>query len=258
MWALIRSRYGTKLAIGYAVTGGFVAAVGFLTGSVAATVLATASGLLALGSITGTATLAAAKEVEREAQRVANGDLDRAIETQRTDEVGGIYAAIDAMRVSLSERIEELDAARADAERTSDEATALAEDYQRIAERYAETMQQAAEGDLTQRIDVDTEHESMTTIGREFNATMEQLQSALADFSVFAADISDDVGEMQSRGQAASGRSTVRSTPQTTSASGRSPSGRRSRLSPRTSTRSRRPPRRWPRRSTIWPSRATA
>jgi len=90
MWALIRSRYGTKLAIGYAVTGGFVAAVGFLTGSVAATVLATASGLLALGSITGTATLAAAKEVEREAQRVADGDLDRAIETQRTDEVGGI------------------------------------------------------------------------------------------------------------------------------------------------------------------------
>ena len=203
MWKPIRSRYGAKLALGYATTGAFVASVGFLTGSVAATVLATLSGLLALGSITGTATLSAAQEVEREAQRIADGDLDREVKTERTDELGGIYDAIDGMRVSLSERIADLEAAREEAERTSEQATRMADDYQRIAEQYAGTMQRAAEGDLTQRIDVDTEYESMTTIGREFNTTMEQLQEALADVGVFASSIRDDVDEMLTRGDAA-------------------------------------------------------
>ena len=202
MWKLIRSRYGVKLALGYATTGAFVASVGFLTGSVAATVIATVSGLLALGSITGTATLSAAQEIEREAQRIADGDLDREVHTQRTDELGRIYQAVDGMRVSLSERISEIEDARQEAERTSDEATRMADDYQRIAEQYAGTMQRAAEGDLTQRIDTDTEYESMTTIGREFNTTMEQLQEALADVGVFASNIREDVDEMRTRGAA--------------------------------------------------------
>ena len=210
MYRPLKSSYGWKLLLGYAITGGAITAVGGATGSAAATVGMAWAGLLALGSITGTNTIGSVVELEQRATAIADGELDTPVQSSRIDEFGRMYDAIDTMRRSLAAEITTAEQAQRDAEQAQTraeqareeaeaaetEARELAEQYQQVAERYAETMQRAAGGDLTQRVTVSTEYEAMETIGREFNATMDDLTDALRTVDAFARQIQRDVEEM--------------------------------------------------------------
>lgn len=214
---LIRGSYGTKLVLGYAVTGGMVTLVGLTTGSVEAAIMMTWAGLLALGSVTGTNTIASIVELERRAVAIADGKLDTELRSGRVDEFGTLYSAIDTMRNSLSEQIIEAETAKTEAERekqraeealaeaeqAEQEATQLANAYQETAERYAQAMQQAADGDLTVRINVNTEQKAMETVGREFNNTLEEIEDTLSAVIAFAAEIKDGTNELVRQGTTA-------------------------------------------------------
>ncbi|MCW8173352.1 hypothetical protein D8S78_21150 [Natrialba swarupiae] len=61
------------------------------------------------------------------------------------------------------------------------------EDLTRAANRYADVMQAAAEGDLTVRMDPDaTDTEPMREVATEFNGTLEQLEETIARLNYFA------------------------------------------------------------------------
>ena len=118
----LRGSYGTKLVLGYVITGSMTTVVGVVTGSVAAAVMMTWAGLLALGSITGTNTIASIEELETRAIAIADGDLDTEIESNRYDEFGRLFAAIDTMRGSLAEEIDRASKAQSAAEQAQAEA----------------------------------------------------------------------------------------------------------------------------------------
>lgn len=194
----IRTQYRVKIVLGYAATWGLVATVGFVTGETAATVLAAAVGLLALGSITGTSTAASVRQLAQASDAVADGELDEPVRSPRVDEIGRLYGSIDEMRRSLAERIEtvstlsdEYQATATDYKTVAAEHEATATAYQQIAESYSDVMSRAAAGDLTARVDVDDEYEAMATIGRAFNETISGLETALAEVAGFAGDVSD-------------------------------------------------------------------
>lgn len=105
---ILRRRYGVKLLVGYATVAVFILSVGFVTDDAAATMMASVAGLLTLGSITGTTTIATLRRIERDAAAIADGNLKTEVHANRHDEFGRLSMAIDQMRRSLRDRITEL------------------------------------------------------------------------------------------------------------------------------------------------------
>ncbi|MFD1585965.1 methyl-accepting chemotaxis protein [Halorientalis brevis] len=145
----------------------------------------------------------ALRQLAERATEIGKGNLDTELETDRTDEVGMLYAEFAAMRDSLKESLAEADEARADAERAREEAEQRQLETQRFneqleaeAERYSETMAACADGDLTRRLDPETDSGAMQSIATSFNEMIADLERTVADVQEFAdavATSSDDV-----------------------------------------------------------------
>jgi methyl-accepting chemotaxis protein len=163
-----------------------IVTVGLVTGSGLSAAVAACAGLLTLGSIVGTMTTTTLTDLKRQTTALTEGNLDQSLTSHRTDEFGDLYRAVDELRKSLQERIAEAEAAQRRAE-------TLAAQYTQVAQQYAQTMQAAAQGDLTRRIAVDEELDAMTTIGRGFNQTMEDLEAAVAGVRRFADVFEEDI-----------------------------------------------------------------
>lgn len=123
---VVKNRYGVKLGLGYIATSGFVMVVGLVTNEVNATIVAAIAGVLTLGSINAAETVASITEMSAQTKRVAEGDIDNGVSSSRSDEFGRLASSIEEMRVSLKQRISEMDAAqeeletaRAEAEQTA-------------------------------------------------------------------------------------------------------------------------------------------
>ncbi|WP_276279900.1 methyl-accepting chemotaxis protein [Halorussus caseinilyticus] len=89
----------------------------------------------------------------------------------------------------------EAESAKDDAERARREAEALNESLERKAAEFGEVMEAAASGDLTRRMDTDSESEAMARIAEEFNAMMLSLEETLVRIQEFA----DSVDESSER-----------------------------------------------------------
>ncbi|CCQ35819.1 sensory rhodopsin I transducer transmembrane region [Natronomonas moolapensis 8.8.11] len=198
MLSRIRESYGIKLLIGYAITGSIVTVVGVTTGSVAATITMAWAGLLALGSITGTSTIASVTELRKRTGAIADGELGTHLPSNRDDELGDLFRAVDTMRWSLSDEIDNATELREEAEQARSEADELVEEYREIADQYAATMQAASDGDLTQRVDVDDRHEPMALIGDAFNRMLDDLEATLRSVEAFAGRIESDTRTLES------------------------------------------------------------
>lgn len=188
-----RRSYGLKLSIGCVATAVFITVVGLSTNDAGSTVIAGIAGLLTLGSINAAETVATLRENTRQIQQVAAGEVETEITTKRDDEFGVLVETIDQMRASLAAQIEQVESTRADAETARSEAEQAkeraqaaeveareqTEQYEAVAESYARTMAAAADGDLTQRLDVSHEQPAPETIGESFNDMMDDLQQTL-------------------------------------------------------------------------------
>ncbi|AFZ72429.1 methyl-accepting chemotaxis protein [Natronobacterium gregoryi] len=166
--------------------------------------------LLAGGVVLARQTVTPLEDLRNRARRMEEGDRSVDLETDRIDEVGRLYRAFDEMRTSLNEQITAAEAAKTEAEtaqREAEEAQSDAEtareeaeaereriasmmgELERVAGQYSETMQDAANGDLTVRATVDTDNEQMREIGEEFNAMLDELEDAIGGLKQFATDV---------------------------------------------------------------------
>ncbi|MFP8955231.1 methyl-accepting chemotaxis protein [Natrialbaceae archaeon A-CW3] len=123
------------------------------------------------------------------AEQMENGDLDVELESPRIDSIGRLYVGFDSMRTSLKEMITEAETARAEAEQARAETEAINRHLESKADEYRDVMQTCAAGDLTARMDADTDNEAMEDIAHEFNAMVAELEETTAQVKAFATDV---------------------------------------------------------------------
>ncbi|WP_265108743.1 methyl-accepting chemotaxis protein [Halosolutus halophilus] len=150
--------------------------------SVIALVVLSLLGLTTVGVVIGRNTTRPIEQLARRASELETGNLETELETNRTDEIGQLYDAFDSMRTSLRERMQEVEDARARADRLN---THLEEK----ADEYADVMQTCGEGDLTQRMDPESQSEAMTEIAVEFNQMVSEIEGTVDRVSRFANEV---------------------------------------------------------------------
>jgi methyl-accepting chemotaxis protein len=146
-------------------------------------------GLVAIGATVGRGTARSLEALADRAAVLEDGSLEVDLDTDRVDEIGRLYGAFDSMRVALRGRIREAEAAREDAEAAREEAEALTTHLESKAVEYEAAMSACAEGDLTRRLDPDSESEAMTAIGTSFNGMMDELEAVVDDVKGFAGEV---------------------------------------------------------------------
>ncbi|WP_207591051.1 methyl-accepting chemotaxis protein [Halomontanus rarus] len=144
-----------------------------------------AAGLLTLslvGVVLGRQTVLPLARLRREAERMEGGDLEADLETNRTDEIGQLFGAFDSMRNSLRNRIEEVEAARNEADRTNRHLETKATEYSSV-------MRACADGDFTRRMDPESENEAMADIATEFNEMVAEIEGTTERLKAFADEV---------------------------------------------------------------------
>lgn len=168
--------------------------------------------LFGLGAVISRQTVRPLKDLGQRAKQMENGDLDVELQTARVDEIGGLYGRFDAMRESLQTTIAEAENARQSAEQAQREVETEREQLEQLtdelvetAESFSRTMQEAADGDLTVRMDPQTDNEAMEMVAKQFNAMLREFSETinhLNDFSdqvvMASAETTEAVGELES------------------------------------------------------------
>ncbi|MFB6106904.1 MAG: methyl-accepting chemotaxis protein [Halobacteriaceae archaeon] len=155
------------------------------------------------------------KRVRDRAEQIAAGTLDvAAAEADRGDEIGDLIAAFNSMQAYLQTvsgqaravADQQFDAAvldedapgelgdamnemATDIERAQHEIESMNDALESKAADFSTTMGRAAEGDLTQRMDTESESDAMTAVAEAFNAMMEDLEDTLVQIREFADDV---------------------------------------------------------------------
>jgi len=149
-----------------------------------------------IGVTVGSNTALSLRQLADRAAAMGRGELDVDLTSERDDEIGSLYGALSDMRDSLREQIAEADAAREDAETAREEAEreraemeALSSHLERKAAEYGEVLDGVADGDLTRRVDPDSDNEAMETVGEELNVALDALEETIADVEAFAEEV---------------------------------------------------------------------
>ncbi|MEF8781574.1 MAG: methyl-accepting chemotaxis protein [Haloarculaceae archaeon] len=119
------------------------------------------------------------------------------------EEVPGEFGdAISQMATDIEQAQKEVKEARANVE-------ALNDALETKAAEYSATMERAAEGDLTQRMDPESESDAMTQVAEAFNAMIRDLEDTVSQIRSFAGDVataSEEVTASAAESQSASGQ----------------------------------------------------
>jgi len=115
-----------------------------------------------------------------QATALAEQDFDAAV---LDEEVPGEFGdALAEMHGDLEALITDIETAKAEAE-------ALTESLEGTAEEFSAAMAEAADGDLTQRLDADGDSEAMTAIATAFNEMLEDIEATMQDIQAFAQEV---------------------------------------------------------------------
>lgn len=175
----------------------------FVQLAVAILLLVSFLGLGTVGAVVGRNTTRSLRDLATSAEEVKQGNLDAEPTTDRVDEFGTLYDSFDEMRRSLKESLAEADAARQDAQaraREAEQARAEAADakeqaeefnrhLEEKAEAYRRQIEAAAAGDLTRRVQTDSQSQAMTEIGDAFNEMVADLEETVTEIQQFADDV---------------------------------------------------------------------
>jgi methyl-accepting chemotaxis protein len=174
-------------------------AYGFVTQVSQAGLLATIGGVLLIGlvgAVLGRNTATAIDRLTTKTEQMEEGNLNVEFETQRIDNIGRLYGGFGNMRDALRERIQEAREAREQAEMAREEAERMTQHLETKATDYRGSMQEAADGDLTQRLDSESESEAMTDIAQEFNEMMAQIEATMGQLKSFANEVATSSEEV--------------------------------------------------------------
>ena len=86
--------------------------------------------------------------------------------------------------------IQDVEEAKAEVEKRREEVEWLNQHLETKADDYSATMDRAADGDLTVRLDADSESEAMEQIGAAFNEMMDDIEATMRDVQSFAGEVS--------------------------------------------------------------------
>ncbi|CAI48969.1 transducer protein Htr22 [Natronomonas pharaonis DSM 2160] len=127
------------------------------------------------------------QRLSRKAERIGDGEFDVDIRTPRNDEISDLYGSIRTMRDSLETTLSDLEATReemaAERERATEakrRAEAQNEELLETAAQFSAAMSACAAGDLSQRLDADTDDEAIRNIVDSFNDMLDELEAAVA------------------------------------------------------------------------------
>ncbi|MFW5965459.1 MAG: HAMP domain-containing protein, partial [Halodesulfurarchaeum sp.] len=130
--------------------------------------------------------------VSAQAEALSREEFDAAV---LEEEVPGSFgAALQRMEANLEERIEDLQTQREEIQARNAELTQTAEEYQRIIRR-------VADGDLTYRLNTETDHEAMSGIARAFNEMVGQWEEMLGEHTDFAEQVAEESEAVQQNAQ---------------------------------------------------------
>lgn len=163
---VVRVPRGNAYALGQRVTDSIL---------VFATLTLVTLGLI--GTLVGRDAVSSLRELESKATALADGDLDVEMATDRVDEFGSLVTAFDSMRDSLRSTIHETTATN---ERLVEKAAA-----------YERTMSAVADGDLTERVEPESEHEAMSDIGEALNQMLDEIEGTVEDVTHFTNHVAD-------------------------------------------------------------------
>lgn len=148
-------------------------------------------GIGVIGVVFGRGATSELNRLTEKAERLEAGNLDIDLSVNRRDEFGQLTASFANMRDALRDRIQEAESARKEAEVSRQEALAMTEYLQEKAEDYSEVMQQCANGDLTQRMDIDNENDAMDRIAEEFNQMLGELEKTTGQLKTFSEEVAE-------------------------------------------------------------------
>jgi methyl-accepting chemotaxis protein len=148
-------------------------------------------GIGVIGVVFGRGATSALNRLTEKAERLEAGNLDVDLSVTRADEFGQLTASFANMRDALRDRIQEAESARKEAEVSRQEALAMTEYLQEKAEDYSEVMQRCANGDLTQRMEVDSENDAMDRIAEEFNEMLGELEKTTGQLKTFSEEVAE-------------------------------------------------------------------
>jgi methyl-accepting chemotaxis protein len=164
-------------------------------------------GLGVVGIVVSRSTTGAIRQLARNAEELEAGNLDIELESDRTDEIGQLYDAFDSMRRSLKGSLDETEDAREAAEQQRKDLSKLVESLQQQASEFADVAAVTASGDLTRRMDIDGENESMAQIAREFNEMVSEIESTIVEISHFANEVTAHSEEVTASAEEVKGAS---------------------------------------------------
>ena len=152
------------------------------------------------------------------AAEIEDGNLDIDIERSRIDEFGGLAGAFVRIRDTLREQLteveeqaaeaesarEEAEQAQLQAQQAKEDAEALSSHLEAKAKEYQQGIQAAADGDLTRRLDTESESEAMAEIGTAVNEMLRdiedlvvQIQSLAIEVDNKSTEVTDSTGEIR-------------------------------------------------------------
>jgi len=148
-------------------------------------------GIGIIGFVFGRGAVSSLNRLTEKAERLEAGNLDVDLQVTRRDEFGQLTASFANMRDALRDRIQEAESARKEAEVSRQEALAMTDYLQEKAEDYSEVMQQCANGDLTQRMEIDNENDAMDRIAEEFNDMLGELEKTTGQLKTFSEEVAE-------------------------------------------------------------------
>ena len=111
-----------------------------------------------------------------------------------------LWSSIESSRQDVEEKldlvaeqkaeIQNVEEAKAEVEERREEVESLNRHLEQKADAYSAGMDRAADGDLTVRLDADSESEAMAQIGAAFNEMMDDIESTMQDIQSFAHEVS--------------------------------------------------------------------
>jgi methyl-accepting chemotaxis protein len=147
------------------------------------------SALGLVGFVLGRQTVPSLLDLRSRAEEMEKGNLEVELHTTREDEIGQLYHGFASMRDALRVQIREAQQARQEAEEARKRAERLNDHLEQKADHYSDVMRAAGDGDLTTRMDPQSENEAMTEIAEEFNEMIRELEKTTEQVKAFAADV---------------------------------------------------------------------
>jgi len=144
-----------------------------------------------IGAVLGRNTANSIDRLTRKTERMRDGDLDVDVASGRIDTVGQLYDGFAAMRDSLQEQIATAERQRKKAQVARDEVMETNAYLQNRAAEYSDVLENAAGGDLTERLDPDGEHDAMDAIAEDCNAMLDELEKTVGQLKSFSDQVEE-------------------------------------------------------------------